>query len=327
MRLSVKPENILEAIALESRKELSPFLLAMLGMGVSQAVVTAVQLGFFDALKKHPQTANELAKTMNCDARGMQVLLESLDGFGFVNRQGDRYKLTQESARHLTQAGGYIQDFLRLAGDISRQMVLLEEDIRTGEVPNFHFDPQSPTYSLNYYTMLKSSGKKGAPNVLKFAKLNPTPKRLLDVAGGPAEYSIAFCQQYPDLKVDILDLPNAIKAGKLRIEEAGFSSRIRYIEGNLLETDWDTNYDVVFLSNILHCLKAEECEVTLSKAFQALRSGGSASVNDMFHPGDRGKLSSPISLFSLLLRHLWRAYLASANNLRMVDQDWVCQPS
>ncbi|MEG4574935.1 class I SAM-dependent methyltransferase [Microcoleus sp. N3A4] len=231
MRLSVKPENILEAIALQTRKELSPFLLAMLGMGVSQAVVTAVRLGVFDALKEHPKTAAELAKSLNCDARGMQVLLESLDGFGFVNRQGERYKLTQES---------------------------------------------------------------------KFAKLNPAPKRLLDVAGGPAEYSITFCQQYPDLKVDVLDFLNAIKAGKLRIEEAGLSSRIRYIEGNLLETDWDTNYDVVFLSNILHWLKAEQCEVTLSKAFQALRSGGSAIVNDMFRPGDRDKLSSPLSLFSLI---------------------------
>ena len=100
---------------------------------------------------------------------------QSLDGFGFVNRQGDRYKLTQESAQYLTQSGGLIQDFLRLGGDISRQVVLLEEDIRTGEVPNFHFDSQSLTCSLNYYTMLKSIGKQGAPNVLKFAKLNRHP--------------------------------------------------------------------------------------------------------------------------------------------------------
>ncbi|MEG4208363.1 class I SAM-dependent methyltransferase [Microcoleus sp. Pol7_A1] len=329
MLLSIKPENSLEAIALQTRKELSPFLLAMLGMGVSQAVVTAVRLGVFDALKEHPQTANELAKTMNCDARGMQVLLESLDGFGFVNRQGDRYKLTQESAQYLTQAGGYIQDFLRLGGDISPQMVLLEEDIRTGEVPNFHFDPQFPTCSLNYYTMIESSNQQGAPNVLKFAKLNPAPKRLLDVAGGPAEYSIAFCQQYPDLKVDILDLPNAIKAGKLRIEEAGLSSRIHYIEGNLLETDWDTDYDVFFLSNILHCLKAEECELTLSKAFQALRSGGSAIVNNMFHPGDRGKLSSPISLFSLIYYVTCGGRIWPQPTILewLVDQDWVYQPS
>ena len=55
MKLTVKPQNILEAVALQTRKELSPFLLAMLGMGVSQSVVTAVRLGVFDALKDHPK--------------------------------------------------------------------------------------------------------------------------------------------------------------------------------------------------------------------------------------------------------------------------------
>ncbi len=62
---------------------------------------------------------------MNCDAGGMQVLLENLDGLGFVNRQGDRYKLTQDSAKYLTKSGGFIQDFMRLGGDFSRQIVLL----------------------------------------------------------------------------------------------------------------------------------------------------------------------------------------------------------
>jgi ubiquinone/menaquinone biosynthesis C-methylase UbiE len=300
MRLTVKPENPLEAIALQTRKELHPFLLTMLGMGVSQAVVTAVRLEVFDALQEKSQTATDLAKAKGYDLHGMQVLLESLEGFGFVQRRGDRYQLTQASACCLTRSGGLTQDFLRLGGDINRQMALLEEDIRTGTVPNFHFNPQSPTCAVNYYTMLQSSGKQRSPEVLKWAKLDPPPQRLLDVAGGPAEYSIAFCQQYPDLQVDILDLPSAVPAGQSRIEQAGLGDRIRYIQGDLLETDWGMNYDVVFLSNILHCLTAQQCQVTLKKAFQALRSGGKLIINDLFHPGDRGKITSPIGLFSLI---------------------------
>ncbi|MBW4552779.1 MAG: hypothetical protein KME35_16960 [Aphanocapsa sp. GSE-SYN-MK-11-07L] len=300
MRLTVKPENPLEAIALQTRKELQPFLLAMLGMGVSQVVVTAVRLGIFDALNQQPQTAADLATAMNYDAHGMQVLLESLDGFGFIQRQGNQYRLTAVSAQHLTKAGGLVHDFLRLGGDISSQMALLEEDIRTGQVPNFHFDPQSSTCAANYYTMLESSGQQRAPQVIKWAKLNPAPKRMLDVAGGPAEYSIAFCRSYPGLKASILDLPNAAQVGMPKIAEAGLSDRISYIEGNLLDTDWGTDYDLVFLSNILHCLQAEQCQIALQKSWQALRPGGTILINDLFHPGDRGKLSAPMSLFSLI---------------------------
>lgn len=299
MRLTLKPENPLEAIALQTRKELQPFLLVLLGMGVSHAVIAAVRLGVVDALHNTPQSAAELARRLNCDLHGMEVLLESLDGFGFVRFRQGRYQLTPEAAKYLTQSGGLIHDFLKLAGDINRQMMLLEADVQTGQVPNFHFDPQSSTCSLNYYTMLKGSGQQRSPEVLKWAKLD-APKRLLDVAGGPAEYSIAFCQQYPDLKATILDLPDAVEAGLPRIEQAGLSDRIQYIQGNLLETDWGTNYDVVLLSNILHCLTAEQCKVTVNKAFQALRPGGTLLINDVFHPGDTDKLSSPISLFSLI---------------------------
>jgi hypothetical protein len=77
MRLTVKPENPLEAIALQTRKELHPFLLTMLGMGVSQAVVTAVRLEVFDALQEKSQTATDLAKAKGYDLHGMQVLLET----------------------------------------------------------------------------------------------------------------------------------------------------------------------------------------------------------------------------------------------------------
>ena len=300
MKLTIKAENILEAIALQSRKELQFLLLGMMGMGVSQALITAIRLNVFDALQESPRTASELATAMNYDFHGMQVLLESLDGFGLIKRQGQQYRLTQDSARWLTKSGGLTQDFLRLGGDIAQQMILLEKDIRTGEVPNFHFNPQSVTCFANYYTMLKSSGQQIAPNLLKWAKFNPPPKRLLDVAGGPAEYSIAFCQKYPDLKADILDLPNAIEAGLPQIQQAKLGDRIQYIEGNLLDTDWGNNYDVVFLSNILHCLTAQQCEIALKKAFQALRLGGTLLINDLFHPGDQGKLSSATSLFSLI---------------------------
>lgn len=181
-------------------------------------------------------------------------------------------------------------------------MVLLEEDVRTGKVPNFHFTPQSPTCCSNYLTMLKGSVRQSSPRIIKWVKLAPAPQRLLDVAGEPAEHSIAFCQQYPNLKADILDLPYAAREGKARIEQAGLSDRIHYIEGNLLEEDWGTDYDVVFLSNILHCLTAEQCEIALKKAFAALGKGGKIIINDLFHPGTKGRLTSIVivSIFSLI---------------------------
>jgi hypothetical protein len=266
MRLTLEPEGILETVALASGQLPRSFLLALLGMGVNHALTAAVRLNLFNHLQDSPQSIDELVTLTQYDRHGLKVLLETLNSFGVLNYKDGKYKLTKESAKWLTDSGGFIKDFLRLCGDINRQMDLLEQDIRTGQVPNFHFDPQSPTCLTNYLTMLQGSGKQAAPKLIQWAKLNPPPKRLLDVAGGPGEYSIAFCQQYPNLKADILELPASADRGKPVVEKAELSDRIHYIEVDLLETDWGEGYDLILMSNILHCFCADQCEILLQKA-------------------------------------------------------------
>lgn len=299
MRLTLKPEGILESIAFKMGKVPRPFLLSMLGMSVSRVLFVAVRLNVFNHLQSSPKTVAEVANATDCDHHGMQILLESLDGFGFVQRIGDKYQLTKESAQWLTKSGGYIEDFMRLGGDIERQMTLLEQDVRTGEVPNFHFEPLSPTCWSNYLTMLKGSGRQGAPKLLEWAKLERAPQRLLDVGGGPGIYSITFCQRYPELKADVLDLPTAARAGKEMVAKAMLSSRINYIEGNLLEIEWGRDYDLILLCNILHTLSQKQCEVTWQKVFQALSPKGRVLIYDLYHPGTQNKLTPIVSLFSL----------------------------
>jgi hypothetical protein len=141
---------------------------------------------------------------------------------------------------------------------------------------------------------------KSALLVVKWAKFSRQPQRLLDVAGGPAQYSIAFCQKYPNLKADILDLPNVADYGREIVEKAELGERIHYIIGNLLEVDWGNNYDVILLFNILHTLSAQQCEVTIQKAFGALQSGGTILIEEPFHPGDQSKVAAFEGFISLV---------------------------
>ncbi len=38
-------------------------------------------------------------------------------------------------------------------------------------------------------------------------------------------YSIAFCRKYPDLQVEVLDLPGAVIQGKRIVKEQGLGSK------------------------------------------------------------------------------------------------------
>jgi ubiquinone/menaquinone biosynthesis C-methylase UbiE len=302
MKLTIGAENALEAMVLSAGLIPRPAILPVLSMGMSSVLITAMRLNIFDHLQKAPMTVGELATATECDRFGIEVLLESLDGFGFIERDHDWYQLTKESARYLTESGDkarrdFAYFFLR---DVSRNLEQLEYKVRTGERSNFHFSPPSADCWSNYLTFLEGSGQSAAPKIVKWAKFDRSPQRLLDVAGGPAQYSIAFCQKYPTLQADILELPETVQHGTAVVEKAGFSDRIHYITGNLLEATWDTNYDVILLFNILHNLSAEQCEVAIKKAFQALRSGGKIVIQEPFHPGNQGKLKAFESFISLV---------------------------
>ncbi len=70
MRLVVKPENILEAIALQTRKDLQPFVLGMLCMGVIQVLLTHTRPRMdgdeLIAIVLKNQPKGELARVVSC---------------------------------------------------------------------------------------------------------------------------------------------------------------------------------------------------------------------------------------------------------------------
>jgi hypothetical protein len=287
MQLSLQPEGFLETLIFQTGQIPRTALLAVMSMGVSQALIAAIRLNLFQHLQDRAMTVAELATAVKCDRFGIEILLESLEGFGFLQRQQDKYQLTSESIRNFTTAGDkprrdFVYFFLQ---DVSRNLAQLEQRLQTGEPANFHFCPPSSACWSNYLTFLEGNGQLIAPKMVKWAKFDREPQRLLDVAGGPAQYSIAFCQRYPNLKADILELPESANYGRAIVDRAGLSDRIHYRESNLLNADWGSNYDVVLLFNILHNLSASECEIAITKSFEALRTGGTLLVEEPFHPG------------------------------------------
>ena len=59
-----------------------------------RSVWAASNLGVFDALEKHPQSAAALARTLGTDARATLLLLRAVGALGYVERKGSRYANT-----------------------------------------------------------------------------------------------------------------------------------------------------------------------------------------------------------------------------------------
>jgi SAM-dependent methyltransferase len=131
---------------------------------------------------------------------------------------------------------------------------------------------------------------------------------LLDVGGGHAGYSIALCQQHPELHATVLDLPAALRTGMDRVAAAGLQDRITGLP-------WDITaggpipggpYDVALLFNIVHGYQPEPAADLVRRVADVLSPQGTAILLEpLDDPAPSGSVSGDafVKLFSLNLFH------------------------
>ena len=105
-------------------------------------------------------------------------------------------------------------------------------------------------------------------------------RHLLDLGGGPGTYAIHFCQNNPQLRSTVFDLPTTRPFAEKTIEKFKLSNRIDFMAGNYLDDEIRGSYDAAWLSHILHGEGPEACQDIIHKTVSVLESGGLIIVHD-----------------------------------------------
>ncbi len=97
------------------------------------------------------------------------------------------------------------------------------------------------------------------------------PKKLLDIGGNTAKWSICCCKYDPDIKVTIVDLPGQTAVARENAAKAGFGDRIDTCEGNILadSTVLPNGYDAVWMSQFLDCFSLRQVTKIIKKVVAA----------------------------------------------------------
>ena len=66
----------------------TPLLDMPLGQGIAKVLLTACELGVFDALNQHSLTLEALAERLKCNPQGLQLLLQLLVSAGYLRSAG-----------------------------------------------------------------------------------------------------------------------------------------------------------------------------------------------------------------------------------------------
>ncbi|MFI6757664.1 methyltransferase [Micromonospora sp. NPDC050417] len=237
-----------------------------------------LRLGVFEVLADGPLPVTTVAERVGADPLGLRLLLDALVGFGYLSTTDGTYANTPNTTRWLLRStpdsfapvlSFWSTVLTELWGD-------LETSVRHGEPTGdfYAWLERRPETLRDFQTMLRRLSGWLAEEILTLIPAPPTNGRLLDLGGGHAGYTTAFCQAYPELHATVLDLPGALTQGQAVVESAGLADRVELRPGDLLTADLGTGYDLVLLFNIVHGYDDRQVAALLARVATALNPGG-----------------------------------------------------
>ena len=248
----------------------------------------ASDLDVFSALANGGLTAADIASRTGAEREPMRLVLESCVDAGLLTRDGAKYLNTPTADTFLVRGRpAYLGGALQYARDLYPAWGGLTALVKNGRptmAPETILgDDKAKTRS---FVMAMHQRALGIGSILpKIVDLTGR-RRLLDVGGGPGTYSVALCRATPGLTATVMDRPGVLEVSRELIEQAGFSDRVATLPGDYLTTPFESGFDAVLLSGMMHRETADGVALLLKKAFDALDAGGQVIVSDVFFDDD-----------------------------------------
>jgi SAM-dependent methyltransferase len=335
MPLSLGPEET--GAYLHTSQAPGPHLDMLSAVGF-RAVGAAARLGVFDALDAGPMSAQDLAGKLGADERGLTMLADLLVSFRYLTRSAEGYANSPMTERWLRPGtpGSYLSTLALWQKLLFELWDAVEESIRTGQptVDFYAWLEGRPEMLRQFHDMLAgfaawnaddildavaaSAGTVGLPDAGAPAGLGAAPARLLDVGGGHARHSIAFCQRYPLLHATVVDLPGAVAMGRDAVAAAGLTDRVTFREGDLATDPLGSDLDVVLLFNVVHGTGPQENEALLRRVAGALRPGGTVVILEQLARDD-----APAAVTEEAFVHVFSLNLLHTQGGRLYDRQAV----
>ena len=269
----------------------------------ARIVQTAVQLAIFDTLQDAALSSHEIGSRLGLEPNATELLVNALASMGLLEKERENFSLTEVARRYLLKSSGeYLGGMIRFDASLWSCWEKLPEAIRSGKpvrTPDmYQADPNETEIFISAMdSLVKARGDpEGLASALDWTKVNT----LLDIGAGPATYPIALCRRFPNIHATILDLPNTLRLTERYIRETDLADRIELISGDYRSYPVPGNYDVIFLSNIIHGENFAKNIALMKKLAAQLNPEGQIVIKD--HILDDTRAHPPVgAIFSLLM--------------------------
>jgi len=301
MKIGVLPETFLDWLALRLRLVPLPLAETHGAMLLARAVMAGAELGVIDALEAGPLTVEAAAAACGTEAVATGLLLDTLAACGYLRRVGPRFALTPSARKWLCASSAHsIRDKLMLQVMEWRWLEQLEDFVRSGRPLDFHATLTADELDL-YHRGMRALAQIAGPEVALRAPVPRGARLMLDLGGSHGHYAAEICRRHPQLRAEVLDLPEAVAAAAPILAREGLGDRVVHVAGDAARSDLgEDRYDFILMSNLAHHLDAEQNAALAHRVRRSLRPGGVFVIQEpaLSEPSARaGQVTSLLGLY------------------------------
>ena len=230
----------------------------------SRVLFALVEFGLPTMLAGAAQTREEIAWRLQIHPRAADRLLHAGVALGLLEREGRRFRNAPIADEFLVKGkqsylGEQILLYDRASYPLWSELVSKLRDWRPDETDDEI--PQEEDQGAESLSAMHNLALMTA-RALGLAYDFSPHRKMLDLGGGTGAMSIGICEQHPQLRAMVFDLPHIIDGAREFIRESGLFPRIETQAGNFKHDELPADFDVVLLANLLSVASEEtnRCE-------------------------------------------------------------------
>ncbi|MCZ2149988.1 MAG: acetylserotonin O-methyltransferase [Bryobacterales bacterium] len=260
-----------------------------LGFWASKTLLSAVEMGVFTELAKHPEDLATLQARLGLHPRGARDFFDALVALGLLQRIDGNYSNSPSTELFLdrrkpTYIGGVLEMANhRLYGFWNHLTGALrtgqpQNESRLGEASPFVALYADPARLKEFLSAM--SGISHAANVAISEKFPWDRYRShVDVGTAQGDLPVTVARRHPHVSCTGFDLAEVGPVFEEYVEANGLAGRVAFAAGDFFKNPLPAA-DVITLAHILHDWSLDEKRVLIRKAFDALHPGGALVVYD-----------------------------------------------
>lgn len=246
----------------------------------SRILLTTVELDLFTVLDKHMLSSKEVAVKINADERATDRLMNALVALGFLRKVHGKFYNCENASNYLVKGKPEFMGGLYHSLGLWDTWSSLTESVKAGtSVAERKSSSTGINWSEAFIAAMHYRGVKEAKIISLMLALSNV-NRMLDIGGGSAAFSMEFIKQNPKMHTVVFDLPHIIPITKKYVDNEKLNDKIELMEGNYLTDNFGKDYDLIFLSAIVHINSFEENKMLIKKCYDSLNANGQIVIKD-----------------------------------------------